>query len=732
MYKYVVNKLRKSVLTFVVMFSFTVSFAQNLVPNPSFETVNCQNSFFLPWGCTIENNLPWTATTLGSPDSYNSCHSGSNYMYGTPENYTGSQHAKSGNGYAGIFTYSTEQGQDEYREYISVAMSSDLQAGSSYKISYYVSLADHSQYSTYAPSAYISDNSIGDNTHGNALNQYSPQISTSTFVNDTTNWVLITANYTAIGGERYITIGNFNTDANTSNQNVNPNGQLARAYYYIDDISVQEQNPTPIASFNLSSSSVCQGNCTSIAENSINATDQPINSWTWTVNPTNGAPIIDNVQNPATVCWNTPGTYDITLTVSDGINTDDTTVQIIVLEEIQLDLGADTVICSGDYILDAGNDGSTFLWHDGSTSQLFNATETGVHYVTVSNGTCVETREIFLVFPGLDLDLGQQMILCESNVAQGVELDALNAGSSYLWSTGSTNQQITIDSAGIYFVTVTDSYGYCSITDTTEVVEQEFNLSFNTLDTAGCIDLTASFENSSSVNNGTVSNWLWDFGDGANSTDEHPTHTYTTVGDYDVTLSVISANGCQKDTTFISYIHTFPWAVADFSSTSGDIIADSEVNFYNQSSNSDSWNWDFNGESQSNEENPTNTFSEAGVFDVTLIAENVHGCNDTIRKVVRINDDITIYVPNAFTPDGNSKNDEWNFSVLGVDESDFLVMIFDRWGELIWDSYDTHASWDGTYKGNLVQDGTFTWVIKCKSRLSAEKRMFTGSIHLIN
>ncbi len=219
---------------------------QNLVPNPSFEnfdTLPCSAN----WGgggCPIN----WNTPSQGSPDYFNH-YSNQLPYYGVPLNSIGFQYAKSGVAYAGIFAYEVDiQSQLPAREYLQVELIDTLIAAKKYCVSFYVSLADnttnHDAIKLIAISEmgiYFSNNVV---TANNWLPlPYTPQVKSDSgvYLSDTVNWMQITGTYTAVGGERFITIGNFkgnNTDTVTIVNNI----YSPTAYYYIDDVSVIKCN----------------------------------------------------------------------------------------------------------------------------------------------------------------------------------------------------------------------------------------------------------------------------------------------------------------------------------------------------------------------------------------------------------------------------------------------------------------------------------------------------------
>ncbi len=220
------------------------AFAQtNLVPNPSFEVYDTCPGLGVRG---IENAIPWLnpSTMGGSPDYMNVCAISTPDFY-VPSNSWGFEYAHSGVAYAGLVAYAVDiQYQTPIREYIQVKLSDTLMVGKNYCVSFYVSLADNStNHAAYKQVAitemglYFSNNSI---TANNWLPlPYTPQVNSpaNVYLNDTANWVQITGTYSALGGEKYITIGNFkgnNTDTITIINTI----YSPYAYYYVDDVSV--------------------------------------------------------------------------------------------------------------------------------------------------------------------------------------------------------------------------------------------------------------------------------------------------------------------------------------------------------------------------------------------------------------------------------------------------------------------------------------------------------------
>jgi len=223
----------------------TLTLAQNLAPNPSFENyANCPTGLGLPVSFggydPVSEAIPWYRPTDASSDYFNACNGA---IVGVPGNVFGSQPARTGVAYTGGYAYASFS--EDFREYVQGPLSTPLIAGQTYCVELYVSLTDNSNYATDDIGVLFSDTAIlttadcqGGLRQDCGPMPYTPQINNpaGNFLTDKINWTLISGTFTAVGGESYITIGNFKDDANTDLLNVG--GASASSYYYIDDVSV--------------------------------------------------------------------------------------------------------------------------------------------------------------------------------------------------------------------------------------------------------------------------------------------------------------------------------------------------------------------------------------------------------------------------------------------------------------------------------------------------------------
>lgn len=207
--------------------------SQNLVPNPSFENyTTCPTSV-----AQINLALPWVTPSSGSPDYFNSC--ATSTFCDVPSNFFGIQTPRTGNAYAQVVIYPSSI---SLREYAQIKLLSPLIAGQTYNISFYTSLQENSYRASNNIGIYIS--TPAPSIAGSGPLPVTPQINETAVINDVINWTLISGTYTAIGGEEYITIGNFYDDVSTTTA-INPSGTAMYAtFYLIEDVCVTPQGGT--------------------------------------------------------------------------------------------------------------------------------------------------------------------------------------------------------------------------------------------------------------------------------------------------------------------------------------------------------------------------------------------------------------------------------------------------------------------------------------------------------
>jgi gliding motility-associated-like protein len=227
----------------------------------------------------------------------------------------------------------------------------------------------------------------------------------------------------------------------------------------------------------------------------------------------------------------------------------------------------------------------------------------------------------------------------------------------------------------------------------------------------------------------------WDFGDGASETGVIATHIYPTPGCYDVHVEIVTFDGCTTDSTYEDFVCVWELPVADFDySPEEPDILHNEVEFENLSESAMTYEWTFGDGGTSDDFEPDHIYPPYGnmTYPIQLIAITNKGCRDTIVKYVTIQEVIQYYIPNAFTPNEDPFNQF--FSPVFVDgfiPQDYQMVIYNRWGELIWESYDYTVGWDGTYGDVFVEDGIYIWKIVFRENNSDKKYEDFGHITVL-
>ena len=286
-----------------------------------------------------------------------------------------------------------------------------------------------------------------------------------------------------------------------------------------------------------------------------------------------------------------------------------------------------------------------------------------------------------------------------------------------------------------YTVNVTDA-NLCTATATVVLFVYPNPIAAFVGDTlAGCAPLCVNFSDLSTVSSGSIVGWDWDFGDGDVSTSQNPTHCYLNAGVFTVILSVKTASGCVFTDTITNYITVDSVPIAEFSSSPQPTT---ELNpviiFTDLSINANTWSWSFGDllNAGSFLQNPTYDYGGPGCFDVVLTVTSTNGCTNSITHQICIDPDVTLYVPNAFTPNGDGDNDLFLSQSFGIDPDRFEMWIFDRWGNLIFNTTDLAKGWNGCVQGrsNECQVDVYVWKITAMDSLSRRHNII-GHVSLI-
>lgn len=218
-----------------------------------------------------------------------------------------------------------------------------------------------------------------------------------------------------------------------------------------------------------------------------------------------------------------------------------------------------------------------------------------------------------------------------------------------------------------------------------------------------CENTPVIFNDLSFISSGSVTGWLYDFGL-TTSNLQNPEYTFTTAGNFPVTLTATSGLGCTGDTTITLFINSAP--TANFSFTPNLALVLEDVHFTDLSTGNGigNWIWDFGDGEGDNNQNPIHSFANGGDYELFLVVTDVNGCEDTTSKIITIA--LPPVLPTGFTPDGDGDNDV--FIIRGGPFKSIDFKVYDKWGELIYNS-NGNEGWDGTYKGEPAMLGVYTW-----------------------
>jgi len=463
------------------------------------------------------------------------------------------------------------------------------------------------------------------------------------------------------------------------------------------------------------------------------------------------------MQTTQTATGLAAGTYNCTVTSDVGC----TDVVTVTVTEIPGMIGV--ITSQSDVTCNSGNDGIidvdvtqgtapyTYSWdNSASTTDVATDLVAGTHTVTVTdaNGCVITiTGTIGEPTPLAITSLTPDTQICPED---DIMLTVVGSGGSspytFTWTengtTIGTGTTITVDPEFTntqYCVTLSEACG--SPTD-----DGCLMITFPTPiepsavpdEPEKCMPGYFEFTNTS-TNGGEIATTYWEFGpDGAAlETGNDSTHyQFNEVGIFDVILTTTSIYGCVYTDTMESIVEVKPNPIADFTfSANPTTIFEPAVQMQDRSSvDVIGWNWysPYSFPDASSVSDPKFYFpEEVGTYPVTLSVVTEHGCVDTLTLYLSVVQDILFFAPNAFTPDGDEHNQYWKAQIQGIDVYDFDLFIFNRWGEVIWENHDPSVGWDGTYNGQIVQTGMYTWRARVKDLYNDASYEFNGSINLL-
>jgi gliding motility-associated-like protein len=435
------------------------------------------------------------------------------------------------------------------------------------------------------------------------------------------------------------------------------------------------------------------------------------------------------------------GTHTITYTITGACGSSSTTnIQVIADADATINPAGPFCITDAAVNLTAVQAGG--VWSGtGITSAAMGTFDpsvagAGTHTITYTiSGVCGDMETINITvnaqLPSTITPVGPFCVNAASITLQG-------ASPGGTWSgTGITNPATgtfdpSVAGAGIHTITYTTP-GNCGTSSTINITVNALpQISFAADVTNGCLPLTVNFSNNS---NPQGVNCVWSInGVPANNSCASFTHTFTQPGCYNIGLQTTDGNGCSNSQTLNNYVcvSDVPQAAFSHSPTNATVL-DPTVYFTNESTGADTYFWDFGGLGNSTQMHPSFTFPTSGpqTYVVCLTASNNAGCVDDVCENVIIYDEFLVYAPNAFTPTGDGINDVFIPIVSGHDILSYELMIFNRWGEMIFQTDVSSKGWDGSHKAQPAKEDVYVWKLKVKRLSDGKKFEFTGHVTLL-
>ena len=430
-------------------------------------------------------------------------------------------------------------------------------------------------------------------------------------------------------------------------------------------------------------------------------------------------------------------------------------VDVIDPAPVVVSVSNDTTVCQNGTanISASATGGTTFDFHwdfttNTDATQVVNPLSSSIYTVYAENENgCVSTSESITVtvLPALTGTITPWDTICPGYPTDITATVSGGIGQPYdfVWSSGDTQNGPNIHTISAnppqtttYTVTITDACESTPLVMETNIRVAPLPVpAYEVLDPEQCEPAIFHIVNMTDPTLNQYDYWLFD--------NEHEYFNQDTIvtppmyaGSYDLQMIVTTYEGCVDSLTFEDMVTVKPKPVADFKHSPNPVLMfNTEVLFTNYSFNGHTYEWTFEEgfPSTSTQTNVTVQFpdGQTGQYDVQLITTSELGCKDTMDYELVVFPEVLIYAPNTFTPDGDEFNQDWRVYMEGIDIYDFDLLIFDRWGELIWESHDVTVPWDGTVKGRPVPPGTYTWIIRASDMLNDGKYEYNGSVTIL-
>jgi len=482
--------------------------------------------------------------------------------------------------------------------------------------------------------------------------------------------------------------------------------------------------PNPIVT--VVNDTICIGSSTTITS----TVDLPGGSYTWSPLPSS--------SNSITVTPNTTSTYTVIYNLQGCTDTASATV---VVNPIPVASTSNTTICFGDVATltaSANLPNGTYLW---STSETTNSiqvspgttTTYSVAY-TLNNCTSPSVNAIVTVNPIPVVTLSSATI-CEGDNVTLTATPNLTGG-SYTWgplnAIGGASQTLSpsVDTTLTVIYTLLNCPSLPA--SGTVTVNPLPIVTFSSNIVEGCAPLSVTFTATDQTN----TTYNWSTSNALTGTGSSTTILFPTGGTFDVTLAATTINGCFASGSIANYIYVEDLPNADFQSPISIFTNEAQyVQFSNFSTGATNYVWNFGDGQMSTEVEPSHIFqSTMNGYTINLIALTDLNCLDSMSISIGYQYNELYYIPNSFTPDGDQNNQVFlPIFYSGYDPLNFEMQIYNRWGEVLFETRNVLFGWDGSVgeEGLDAQEGVYTYRILFKNPDLDERVVVTGTVNLI-
>ena len=477
---------------------------------------------------------------------------------------------------------------------------------------------------------------------------------------------------------------------------------------------------------------------------SIQLTASGGNTYQWQGPGQGGTSQSSWVISPAS--FTDAGVYTTSLTSTYGCVKTATT-QVVILQNPIPVVRPDTV-CYGETAYLSASGGTAYSWTGPSGFSAITASivvnqvtvnTSGVYSVVVTgSNACTSNATVQLV--GLSFPLPTPTISIPKKICIGSSVGLQGSGGQlYNWS-GPGNYTANVANAslqvvsnkveGVYTLNVVDA-NTCpgSATVLIKVLPQPVASLVSSANSL-CLPFWSEFRLRGIKGKAPIVSAVFST-EGASIPDTVARFYFKNPGIYTVTAIFRDTNTCVNTAGMLIEGNPRPTASFDYSPEKPEARND-EVQFINSSygpgSNRYFWLFRQNNGDSSKLKNPVYVFNEPGMFPVVLLVENNWGCKDTAIKYVLVGEEFTLFVPDAFTPDGDGLNDYFQAKGMGI--TNYTISIFDRWGEKVFTSVNFADKWDGTFRSRACEDNIYVWKIELTDT-RGKSRSYTGKLHLL-